>query len=290
MQIEIPEYRGYEDQYIDILKKIHWDGYAEVNERTNIEMRRIPHAIMQVDLQKEFPILQCKFVAWKVALKEILWIMQSQSNNIRDLDATIWDSWADESGSIGKSYGYQIHKPVIGENGQKYESQVHYVLDRLAVDPSDRRSLLMLWDVDELHEMNLVPCCFSSIWSVVDGKLNCVLVQRSGDFLVGVPFNTTQYAMLQILFARHLRIKPGLLTHVIADAHYYYGYRSHREGADEMIRRYEEMPSFEDRRKPEFIVEPGEDKFDTNFFRTSLHQCHVTDYKHMGQIAFDVAV
>ena len=162
--------------------------------------------------------------------------MQKQSNNIHELGNNIWNSWADESGSIGKAYGYQVSKPITVD-GKTYKSQVHYVLERLSNDSSDRRAVIDLWNVDDLGEMNLSPCCYSSIWTITDGKLNCMLVQRSADFLVGVPFNTTQYAILTHLFARHLNVEPGQLTHVMADAHIYC-YDSHLNGAIKMVNNY----------------------------------------------------
>jgi thymidylate synthase len=298
---------GYEKQYIDILKHIKYSGFRELNHRTNVETLRIPHAVISVDLDEEFPILRCKQVAWKTALKEILWIMQTQSNNINDLDAHIWDAWADPDGSIGKSYGYQVAKPVTAD-GITYESQVHYVLGRLASDSSDRRALIDLWNADELHEMNLNPCCFSSHWTVIDGKLNCLLMQRSCDFLVGVPFNTTQYAMLTHLFARHLGVQPGRLTHVMSDVHVYC-YESHLTGMDKMIENHNrwydggllstefatELSNKSDMFAhvlkvdgcfPRFTIDSDE----TDFFAISEEDCKVEDYEHMGKITFDVAV
>lgn len=233
--------------------------------------------------------------------------MQSQSNNINDLDAHIWDQWADPDGSIGKSYGYQVGKQVVAD-GITYESQVHYILRRLANDSSDRRALIDLWNVDDLGEMNLNPCCFASHWTVIDGKLNCLLMQRSCDFLVGVPFNTTQYAMLTCLFAHHLGLQPGRLTHIMSDVHIYC-YDSHLQGMDKMIDNFDRWndggllsDSFSDDLKaesetfaqvlkvdactPRFVIDTDE----TDFFAISVDDCKVEDYVDMGNIKFDVAV
>lgn len=217
----------YEKEYFNHLYDIMYGGFADgVNERTGVATKRLPGIIFRIDVAKEFPILRSKKVYWKSAIHEILWIMQKQSDNIHDLKPHIWDEWADENGSIGKSYGYQVGKPVTIK-GKTYESQVHYVLDTLAADPTDRRCVITLWNVEDLNEMNLVPCCHTSTWNLDGGRLNCVLDQRSGDFPYGVPFNTTQYAALMVMFAQHLsyvrneKIEPGILTHVIADAHIY---------------------------------------------------------------------
>ena len=227
-------YKNYDQQYCEILYNIMNFGSLELNKRTGVATRRIPHAVFTMDLQRELPILHSKKVRWETALKEILWIMQSQSNNVNDLNAHIWDSWADESGSIGKAYGYQVAKPVT-INNKTYRSQVDYVLDTLQEDPSSRRAVINLWDVDDLGEMNLTPCCYTSCWTIVDNKLNCLLTMRSADFLVGVPFNTTQYAILTYLFAIHLGVGVGKLTQVMADAHVYM-YDSHVQAAKTIIK------------------------------------------------------
>lgn len=307
MSVAVDSLNLYEKQYIQILKQIKDRGFRQLNERTGVETLRIPHAIISVDLEEEFPILKCKQVYWKSALKEILWIMQTQSNNINDLDAHIWDEWADEDGSIGKAYGYQVGKKVLVD-GIEYPSQAHYVLERLSADSSDRRAVIDLWNVDDMNDMNLVPCCYTSHWTVINGRLNCMLMQRSADFLVGVPFNTTQYAMLTILFARHLGLIPGQLTHCMSDAHIYL-YESHVNGMNQMIENYnrwydatliteslaKELRKVSDTYTKLEEVNESAAKFivnseDTDFFAVDWRDCELEDYQHLGKIAFDVAV
>lgn len=217
--------KSYEEQYFDGLWKILERGVVCVSgrqtdgERTT-RTKRTWGVSFEIDLQQEFPILKSKHVAVKSAIREILWIMNKQSNNINDLIPHIWDAWADEDGCIGKSYGYQIHTPVY-HNGWMYRSQVHYVLELLAKDPSSRHGVIDMWMPSDLGHMNCIPCVYSSHFAILDGKLNCMLTQRSGDYLIGVPFNTTQYAFLTIAFARHLGVEPGILLHNISDAHVY---------------------------------------------------------------------
>lgn len=295
--------KKYEAQYYDILEDIKYHGHKELNKRTGVETIRIPHAIIQVDLQKEFPILKCKEVFWKSALDEILWIMQRQSANIGDLKPRIWDEWADENGSIGKAYGYQVSRTVVTHEGNYFPSQVHYVLDTLKNDPSDRRGVIDLWSVGDMGKMNLNPCCFVSVWNIIDGKLNCLLTQRSADYLVGVPFNTTQYSILTHLFARHIGVEVGQITHVMADCHVYC-YPSHMNGMDLMLNRIEEMKevsgdgifglkdeesikaSLIERSEPKFVIKTDE----TDFFNINPKDCDIEDYKHFPHIPFDVAV
>lgn len=277
---------SYEKQYIDALDAILETGDDNVNKRTGVGTLRIPHVVFNIDLQKEFPILKTKFVAWKSAMKEILWIMQKQSNNINDLDSKIWDSWADESGSIRKAYGYQVSKPVIID-GRRFRNQVDYVLTTLKEDPSSRRCVIDLWNVDDLNDMNLTPCCYTSIWTASDEMLNCMLIQRSADFLVGVPFNTTQYAILTHLFAKHLGLKPGKLTHCMADAHIYC-YESHIEGADRMIKSYKNMDTEIKELKPVLSINSGTDEF--SFWDVKPEDISVDNYRYVEKLKFDVAV
>lgn len=273
---------NYESQYFDILKSVMENGFRQLNTRTGVETLRIPHAVISVDLQKEFPILKSKHVFWKTAAREILWIMQQQSNNINDLKAHIWDEWADENGSIGKAYGYQVAKPVK-INGVEYHSQIHYIIERLSADSSDRRAVVDLWNVDDLDDMKLVPCCYSSVWNIINGRLNCMLVQRSADYLVGVPFNTTQYAILTALIAHHLGVKTGQLTHCMADCHIYC-YDSHINGAKKMIENFEHKIKYLS--TPELYL--PSDK--TDFFKMNIDDIHLKDYECVEKIDFDVAV
>ena len=234
----------YEKQYMEILKDIYENGYEDgVNERTGLSTKRLPNMTIRVDLEKEFPILKSKQVFAKTAEREILWIWQRMSNDVHDLKAKIWDEWADEKGSIGKAYGYQMAKPVTINEGslknpviRKYPNQPSMVLGHLKEFPNTRRACTNIWDVDELGEMNLTPCVFSTCWNLDGGRLNLMLTQRSGDMPYGVPFNTTQYAMLTCMFAKHLGVKPGIMLHTIADAHIY---ANQMEGVKRQLRLYE---------------------------------------------------
>lgn len=273
--------KSYEKQYIDNLISILEKGAIEENRRTGITTRRLPSTQIIVDLEEEFPILLSKKVFWQSAVKEILWIMQKQSNNIHDLDAHIWDSWADADGSIGKSYGYQAAKTVIS-NYTVYESQVHYVLGKLYDDSSNRQCVIDLWNVSDLNKMNLVPCCYSSVWNIINGRLNCMLVQRSADYPVGVPFDTTQYAALTHMFARHLGVRPGLLTHVMADSHIY---NNQVEGVIKQLNQYNNLKVAE-HKKPKFIIKD----IVASFWEMSIDDFDIVDYMPMPAIKYEVAV
>lgn len=203
----------YDVQYLSIIENILKNGYYDQN-RTGIATYKLPHQVMQFDLEKEFPILTTKKVAFRTAVREILWIYQKQSNDVKELHKDkvhIWDEWMQEDGTIGTAYGW-----VIKEYGQ-----VDKLLHQLKNNPQDRRMIVDLWQIPHLATAALQPCCFLSLWDVTDGRLNCMLVQRSGDMGLGVPFNTTQYAVLTHLIAQATGFRPGLLTHVINNAHVY---------------------------------------------------------------------
>lgn len=270
----------YELQYINNLQRIADYGKIEINERTGIVTRRLSSSEIIVDLEKEFPILLSKKVNWKVAADEILWIMQKQSNKTSDLHSKIWNPWTGKDGTIGKSYGYQVAQP-IERDGDKFANQVQYVLETLARDPSNRQCVIDMWNVSELGEMNLVPCCYSSVWNIIDGRLNCMLVQRSADYPVGVPFDTTQYAILTHLFARHLGVLPGILTHVMADSHIY---ENQIEGVRKQFEQYETRSNT---KIPKFIFKENSP---TNFWQITIDDFDVIDYEPMPTIKYEVAI
>ncbi len=175
--------------------------------------------VNRYDLTKEFPILTLRRTAFKSAVDEILWIWQKKSNNIKDLNSHIWDSWADETGSIGKAYGYQLavkHKYKEGEF-----DQVDRVLFDLKNNPSSRRIMTNIYTFQDLNEMHLYPCAYSMTFNVSGNVLNGILNQRSNDVAVANNWNVVQYAVLLHMFAQVSGLQVGELVHVIADAHLY---------------------------------------------------------------------
>lgn len=175
--------------------------------------------INRYNLSEEFPILTLRPTNLKAAIDEILWIWQKKSNNIKDLNSHIWDSWADQDGSIGKAYGYQLrikHKYPEGEF-----DQVDRVLYDLKHNPYSRRIIVNIYNHSDLHEMNLYPCAYSMTFNVTGKKLNAILNQRSQDILVANNWNVCQYAVLIHMFAQVSGLEAGELVHVIADAHIY---------------------------------------------------------------------
>lgn len=175
--------------------------------------------VNRYNLAEEFPIMTLRKINFRAAVDEILWIWQKKSNNVNDLNSHIWDSWADESGSIGKAYGYQLGKKSKYKEGEF--DQVDRVLYDLKHNPASRRILTNIYNFEDLHEMNLYPCAYSMTFNVSGNVLNGILNQRSNDMAVANNWNVVQYAVLLIMFAKVSGLVPGELVHVIADAHFY---------------------------------------------------------------------
>ena len=211
------------DTCTEIIKNGTWDTDLPVRPRwedgTPAHTVKKFCIVNRYDLSKEFPIISLRRTAFKSAIDEILWIWQKKSNNVNDLNSHIWDSWADETGSIGKAYGYQMsvkHKYKEGEF-----DQVDRVLYDLKHNPSSRRIMTNIYVHSDLSEMNLYPCAYSMTFNVTGDKLNGILNQRSNDVLTANNWNVVQYAVLLHMFAQVSGLKVGELVHVIADAHIY---------------------------------------------------------------------
>ena len=181
--------------------------------------------VNRYDLSKEFPALTLRRTALKSAFDEILWIWQKKSNNIHELHSHIWDEWADENGSIGKAYGYQLRVKHQYKEGEM--DQVDRVLWDLGHNPYSRRIMTNIYVHQDLHEMALYPCAYSMTFNVTRETgseqltLNAILNQRSQDVLAANNWNVCQYSLLLMMFAQVCGMKAGELVHVIADAHIY---------------------------------------------------------------------
>lgn len=206
--------------------------------------------VNRYDLSKEFPALTLRRTAIKSCVDELLWIWQKKSNNVHELKSHIWDSWADENGSIGKAYGYQMQVKHQYKEGMM--DQVDRVLYDLKENPYSRRIMTNLYVHEDLHEMNLYPCAYSMTFNVTKEEgseqltLNGILNQRSQDVLTANNWNVCQYAVLLHMFAQVCGMKAGELVHVIADAHIY----------DRHIPLIEELISREPLPAPKFWLNP----------------------------------
>ncbi len=175
--------------------------------------------VNRYNLAEEFPLLTLRRTFYRSAIEEVLWIYQQKSNNVNELSSRIWDAWADENGSIGKAYGYQMsvkHKYPEGEF-----TQIDKAIYDLKHTPASRRIMLNMYNHADLNEMALAPCAYSLTLNVCGGKLNAILNQRSQDMLTASNWNVCQYAALVTMIAKSTGFEPGELVHVIANAHIY---------------------------------------------------------------------
>ena len=214
--------------FIDMVKDILENGYSTEGQKVRpiwADTGEPAHSIKKFgvvnryDLSKEFPILTLRPTSMKVSIDEILWIWQKKSNNIKDLGWHIWDAWADENGSIGKAYGYQLS--VKHQYPEGMFDQVDRVLYDLKHNPQSRRIITNIYVHSDLHEMNLYPCAYSMTFNVTGNKLNAILNQRSNDILPANNMNVVEYAILVHMMAQVSGFEVGELVHVIADAHIY---------------------------------------------------------------------
>jgi thymidylate synthase len=213
--------------FIENCRKILNEGYDQTGEKVRPcwEDGTPAYAIKsfgivnRYDLAEEFPILTLRQISFRSAIDELLWIWQKKSNKISDLNSHIWDSWADDRGTIGKAYGYQLAQKHLYPEGEF--DQVDRVLHELHHNPASRRIITNMYNHADLHAMQLYPCAYSVTFNVTGNKLNAILNQRSQDMLVANSWNVTQYAVLVHMFAQVSGLTPGELVHVIADAHIY---------------------------------------------------------------------
>lgn len=263
----------------DILKNGVWD--TDGNVRPKWKNGESAHSVKQFaivnryDLSKEFPIITIRETFFKKCVDEILWIWQKKSNNIKDLNSKIWDSWADEKGSIGKAYGYQLaqkHKYKEGEF-----DQVDRVIFDLKNNPLSRRIITNIYVHQDLSEMNLYPCAYSMTFDVSQGKLNAILNQRSQDMLAANNWNVCQYAILVHMFAISSGLQVGEFVHVISNAHIY----------DKHIPIIKEIIKRKPYKAPRLVIDPSV----KNFYDFTVDSFKLEDYKcHKNTGKIEIAV
>ncbi len=263
----------------DILKNGIWDLESEVrpewDDGTKAHTVKRFGIVNRYDLTKEFPAITIRKTNFKNALDELLWIWQKKSSNVSDLSSHIWDSWADDAGTIGKAYGYQLsvkHKYKEGEF-----DQVDRILYDLKHNPASRRIISNIYNHHDLHEMNLYPCAYSVTFNVTGNRLNAILNQRSQDMLTANNWNVCQYAALVHMFAAVSDLVAGELVHVIADAHIY----------DRHIPIVEDIITREPNEAPTLVI----DENIRNFYDFSANSLQLVNYNfHEFKIKIPVAI
>jgi len=213
--------------FIDMCRDIIDNGFSTEGEKVRPKWEDGSFAytikkfgvVNRYNLAEEFPAITLRKTYIKSAVDELLWIWQKKSNNVKELSSHIWDAWADEDGSIGKAYGYQLGVKHQYKEGEM--DQVDRVLFDLKNNPYSRRIMTNIYVHQDLHEMNLYPCAYSMTFNVTGNRLNAILNQRSQDILTANNWNVVQYAALLMMMARSTGFEPGELVHVISDAHIY---------------------------------------------------------------------
>ncbi|MBN1892507.1 MAG: thymidylate synthase [Clostridiales bacterium] len=265
-----------DEVFISNCKLILQEGYSTENAKVRprwsdgspaYTMKRFC-IVNRYDLSEEFPILTQRFINFPAAIDELLWIWQKKSNNVNELNSHIWDSWADETGSIGKAYGYQLGVKHHYKEG--LFDQVDRVLFDLKNNPYSRRIITSIYVHSDLHEMNLYPCAYSVTFNVTGNRLNAILNQRSQDMLVANGWNVCQYAALVHMMAACTGFEPGEFVHVISDAHIY---DRHIPIVEELIER-EHFPA------PKLVIEDGI----TDFYKFSTDNIRLDNYRHGPKI------
>jgi thymidylate synthase len=262
------------DNCRQILDKGVWDTDFDVRPRwddgTPAHTIKLFGVVNRYDLREEFPIQTIRKINFKAALDEILWIWQKKSNRIEDLNSHIWDEWADENGTIGKAYGYQLG--VKHQYKEGMFDQVDRVLYDLKHNPQSRRIMTNIFVHQDLHEMALYPCAYSMTFNVSGNVLNGILNQRSQDMLTANGWNVCQYAALLSMIARATGFIPGELVHVIADAHIY---DRHVPLVEKLFERENEiLPA------PKLVIEEGVD----DFYAFNTENVYLDGYKSLKGI------
>ncbi len=230
--------------------------------------RKLFGVVNRYDVQDGVRALTLRRTPMKNCIDEILWIWQKKSNRVSELHSHIWDAWADENGTIGKAYGYQLGLKYRFRQGEM--DQVDNVLWCLKNDPYSRRIMTNIFNFNDLLEMGLEPCAYSMTFNVVGDKLNAILNQRSQDVLAANNWNVVQYAVLVHMFAQVSGLKAGELVHVISDCHIY---DRHIPVIEELIKR----PAYP---APTFKMNPDI----KNFYDFTVEDFALENYEHGEQI------
>lgn len=308
----------FDDQYIDLCKRILKSGQkiqnysgksggnsAILNHKAQegVKTIRLPHQVLQFDLEGEVPILTSKSNSFKTAILEMLWIYQEQSNDVRwlqDRNIKIWNEWEipedgiymgrdfrelyakkglkeDPAHTIGTAYGWIVNRYQLTQN----------LIDTLKNDPGNRRMVLSLWQNEFIESAALPSCVWNSQWNIVDGRLNLLVTSRSTDVPLGLPFNIAQYAVFCYLIAHCISVKPGQFTFVTNDAHIY---ENQVEGIKEHIQRYDDAVKNGTLPKaPTLWINPEVRDFFKFDNSKDLKDIKLENYENLGKISMPIS-
>ena len=280
--MEYNEYQYWDNAYEELVETIYNDGvWTDSNVRTKYAdgtpatYKAVAGISFRLDNSKNNAfLLTTKHVLWKSAIKELYWIYIMQSNNVTELEKMncgIWTAWKKPDDTIGPAYGAIISKPTFG-----YKNQLEYVVETLKKDPNSRRVMINLWDIDNLPEMALTPCCYNLIFNILDGKLYMQLNIRSSDIALGLPFNIFQFQVLHKLIAHEVGVEPADMIVMISNLHYY---DRHEE---KLLKQLESPIVYGDAK---LRIEYPDSIWD---FKPEM--VHVDGYNHGPKIDFEIAI
>jgi thymidylate synthase len=232
-------------QYLDLMRHVLEQG-TEKSDRTGTGTRSVFGYQMRFDLAQGFPALTTKKLHLRSIIVELLWFLRGDTNIawLKEHGVSIWDEWADAEGNLGPVYGKQWRAWPTPDG--RHIDQIQQLLDQLRKNPDSRRMVVSAWNVGELDKMALMPCHALFQFYVADGRLSCQLYQRSADIFLGVPFNIASYALLTLMIAQVVGLKPGDFIWTGGDCHLY---SNHLEQARLQLTR-------EPRRLPTMILNP----------------------------------
>ncbi|MEM7016887.1 MAG: thymidylate synthase [Pseudomonadota bacterium] len=238
--------------YLDLLQDVLDNGVMK-GDRTGTGTISVFGRQMRFDLSQGFPLMTTKKLHRKSIIHELLWFLSGETNigYLRENKVTIWDEWADESGNLGPVYGSQWRSWPTPDG--RHIDQVSQVIEQIRTNPDSRRHIVSAWNVSEIENMALPPCHLLFQFYVADGRLSCMMYQRSCDLFLGVPFNIASYALLTEMFAQQCDLEPGDFVWTGGDVHLY---NNHLEQAKEQLMRIPHpLPTMEIQRKPESIFD-----------------------------------
>ena len=222
-----------ERQYLALLADILENG-VQRGDRTGTGTLGVFGRQIRFDLAKGFPVLTTKKLHLRSIIIELLWFLKGDTNiaYLKDNGVRIWDEWADENGDLGPVYGKQWRSWAAPDG--RVIDQISHLVENLKTNPSSRRHIVTAWNPADVDDMALPPCHCLFQFFVADGELSCQLYQRSADVFLGVPFNIASYALLTLMVAKVVGLKPGEFVHTFGDAHLYL---NHLDQAREQLAR-----------------------------------------------------
>lgn len=262
-------------QYIDLLRHIRDTGTTR-GDRTGTGTTSVFGYQMRFDLGAGFPLLTTKKLHLRSIIHELLWFLNGDTNiaYLKDNKVSIWDEWADENGNLGPVYGHQWRSWPTPDGG--HVDQITQVLDQIKNNPNSRRHIVCAWNVADVERMALPPCHCLFQFYVADGRLSCLMYQRSADVFLGVPFNIASYALLTHMMAQVCNLQPGEFIHTLGDAHLY---SNHLDQVDEQLAR---TPG----RLPQLSVNPGV----RDVFSFKYEDFDIQNYNAQAHISAPIAV